>query len=49
MDISYHKPYSPLAPRISTLPIPFIVRNEPIALAKPHLVRIKAVLPFPKK
>ncbi len=47
MDISYYKPYSPFAPRISTLPIPFIVKNEPIALTKPPLIRIKAVLPLP--
>jgi hypothetical protein len=47
MDISYYKPYSIFAPRMSILPIPFIVKNEPIALAKPHIVRITAVLQFP--
>ncbi len=47
MDISYHRPDSTFAPRMSTLPIPFIVRDEPIALTKPPLIRITAVLPFP--
>ncbi len=43
MDISYHIPHSPLAPRISKLPIPFIVKNQ---LPNPP-IRIIAVLPFP--
>ena len=50
MDISYYYPYSPKAPRMSSIPIPYVVSNKPIALHKPHLhIEIKAVLPFPVK